>query len=89
MVHVVVGQSGDGEMAIEWNVRAFLNQTQAIALAATLNRWCKDNGVASDDEPIGWSAEEVEAMGTPPDDIDFTQVGCTGTLYSVVEIPLG
>ena len=79
-IYVVRGTTGEYSDFTFWDVRAFFDESAAIALMTLLNNWCIENKL--DDR-----GNYRSIYGKPPEDPGFKNY-YTGTTYGVIPIPM-
>lgn len=82
---VVMGDTGEYSDHHSWYLKVFLHQEPADALCERLNAWCREKGCSTSGLP--WEQRHGEKQMLPPEDPNF-QNDYTGTMYSVMELPL-
>ena len=83
-VYIVMGQTGEYSDLNEWPVAAFHSEAKAAERVAELDVWLRVNKFHSDGQ-VEWSWSELERIGKPQFDPNFT-CDYTGTNYYLIAV---
>jgi hypothetical protein len=85
-VYLVVGKTGQGPDAQEWNVKAFLSRDRAHRFCYDLNQWLYEHGLQPGGSWVNQIIDPTGVIAKHPGDPNFRIDG--GTEYEIVSIPL-